>query len=68
MTSACLTPAARCAPNSSRAAFTPPSWSTNAGFGAHEAFTDEGPDRLQSMIALNVASLVDCRLPGPGSR
>lgn len=31
----------------------------NAGFGAHDAFTDEDPDRLQSMIALNVSALVD---------
>lgn len=31
----------------------------NAGFGTHNAFTDEDPDRLQDMIALNVGSLVD---------
>ncbi|GAA4542976.1 SDR family NAD(P)-dependent oxidoreductase [Streptomyces collinus] len=31
----------------------------NAGFGTHDAFTDEDPDRLQSMIALNVSALVD---------
>lgn len=31
----------------------------NAGFGKHNAFPDEDPDRLQSMIALNVAALVD---------
>ncbi|MGP4006101.1 SDR family NAD(P)-dependent oxidoreductase [Streptomyces sp. 4N124] len=31
----------------------------NAGFGAHNALTDEDPDRLQSMIALNVSALVD---------
>lgn len=31
----------------------------NAGFGTHNAFTDEDPDRLQSMIALNVSALVD---------
>jgi short-subunit dehydrogenase len=31
----------------------------NAGFGTHNAFTDEDPERLQSMIALNVAALVD---------
>ncbi|GLH99176.1 SDR family NAD(P)-dependent oxidoreductase [Phytohabitans aurantiacus] len=31
----------------------------NAGFGTHDAFTDEDPDRLQSMIALNMAALVD---------
>jgi uncharacterized protein len=31
----------------------------NAGFGTHDAFTDEDPDRLQSMITLNVSSLVD---------
>jgi short-subunit dehydrogenase len=34
----------------------------NAGFGTHNAFTDEDPDRLQSMIALNIGALVDlCR-------
>jgi short-subunit dehydrogenase len=31
----------------------------NAGFATHTAFIDEDPDRLQAMIALNVASLVD---------
>ncbi|GLI03689.1 short-chain dehydrogenase [Phytohabitans aurantiacus] len=31
----------------------------NAGFGTHDAFTDEDPDRLQSMIALNISALVD---------
>ena len=31
----------------------------NAGFGTHNAFTDEDPDRLQDMIALNVSALVD---------
>ena len=31
----------------------------NAGFGTHNAFPDEGPDRLQDMIALNVGGLVD---------
>jgi uncharacterized protein len=31
----------------------------NAGFGTHKAFPDEDPDRLQAMIALNVAALVD---------
>jgi uncharacterized protein len=31
----------------------------NAGFGSHNALTDEDPDRLQSMIALNVSALVD---------
>jgi hypothetical protein len=31
----------------------------NAGFGTHNAFTDEDPDRLQDMIALNVGALVD---------
>jgi len=31
----------------------------NAGFGTHNAFTDEDPDRLQSMLALNVSALVD---------
>lgn len=31
----------------------------NAGFGTHDAFSDEDPDRLQSMIALNVSALVD---------
>jgi len=31
----------------------------NAGFGTHNAFTDEDPDRLQSMIALNISALVD---------
>ncbi|WP_327581241.1 SDR family NAD(P)-dependent oxidoreductase [Nonomuraea sp. NBC_00507] len=31
----------------------------NAGFGTHNALTDEDPDRLQSMIALNVNALVD---------
>jgi uncharacterized protein len=31
----------------------------NAGFGTHNVFSDEDPDRLQEMIALNVAALVD---------
>ncbi|WP_461188596.1 SDR family NAD(P)-dependent oxidoreductase [Arthrobacter sp. Z4-13] len=31
----------------------------NAGFGSHDEFGDEDPERLQSMIALNVSSLVD---------
>ncbi len=31
----------------------------NAGFGTHNALTDEDPDRLQSMIALNISALVD---------
>lgn len=31
----------------------------NAGFGTHDAFADEDPERLQSMIALNVGALVD---------
>jgi uncharacterized protein len=31
----------------------------NAGFGTHDAFTAEDPDRLQDMIALNVSALVD---------
>ncbi|NGO49418.1 SDR family NAD(P)-dependent oxidoreductase [Streptomyces ureilyticus] len=31
----------------------------NAGFATHNALTDEDPDRLQSMIALNVSALVD---------
>ncbi|MFI6440227.1 SDR family NAD(P)-dependent oxidoreductase [Streptomyces sp. NPDC050759] len=31
----------------------------NAGFGTHNALADEDPDRLQSMIALNVSALVD---------
>src|SRR5689334_9944020 len=31
----------------------------NAGFGTHSAFIDEDPDRLQSMIALNMSALVD---------
>lgn len=31
----------------------------NAGFGTHNAFTDEDPDQLQSMITLNVSALVD---------
>ncbi|MFD6175022.1 SDR family NAD(P)-dependent oxidoreductase [Streptomyces coeruleorubidus] len=31
----------------------------NAGFGTHDALADEDPDRLQSMIALNVSALVD---------
>ncbi|MBT2500120.1 SDR family oxidoreductase [Agromyces sp. ISL-38] len=31
----------------------------NAGFGTHNAFGDEDPDRLQDMIALNVSALVD---------
>jgi uncharacterized protein len=31
----------------------------NAGFGTHDAFADEDPERLQSMIALNVSALVD---------
>ncbi|WP_395403309.1 SDR family NAD(P)-dependent oxidoreductase [Arthrobacter sp. UC242_113] len=31
----------------------------NAGFGTHNAFTDEDPERLQGMIALNVGALVD---------
>lgn len=30
-----------------------------AGFGTHNDFEDEDPDRLQSMIAVNVAALVD---------
>ena len=31
----------------------------NAGFGTHDALTDEDADRLQSMITLNVNALVD---------
>jgi len=31
----------------------------NAGFGTHNAFADEDPDRLQDMLALNVGALVD---------
>lgn len=31
----------------------------NAGFGTHDTFSNEDPDRLQDMIALNVAALVD---------
>ncbi|MEU5259658.1 SDR family oxidoreductase [Amycolatopsis sp. NPDC021455] len=31
----------------------------NAGFGTHDAFTDEDPDRLQNMLALNISALVD---------
>ena len=31
----------------------------NAGFGTHNAFADEDPDRLQDMVALNVGALVD---------
>ena len=31
----------------------------NAGFGTHNTFSDEDPDRLQDMIALNVGALVD---------
>ena len=31
----------------------------NAGFGTHDTFADEDPDRLQAMIALNVGALVD---------
>lgn len=31
----------------------------DAGFGTHNAFTDEDPDRLQSMITLNISALVD---------
>ncbi|MFI6438285.1 SDR family NAD(P)-dependent oxidoreductase [Streptomyces sp. NPDC050759] len=31
----------------------------NASFGTHNALADEDPDRLQSMIALNVSALVD---------
>ena len=31
----------------------------NAGFGTHNAFPDEDPERLQDMIALNVGTLVD---------
>lgn len=31
----------------------------NAGFGTHGAFAEEDPDRLQSMITLNVGALVD---------
>lgn len=31
----------------------------NAGFGTHNAFPDEDPDRLQGLIALNIAALVD---------
>lgn len=31
----------------------------NAGFGTHNPFRDEDPNRLQDMIALNVGSLVD---------
>lgn len=31
----------------------------NAGFGTHDAFADEDPDRLQNMLALNISALVD---------
>jgi short-subunit dehydrogenase len=31
----------------------------NAGFGTSNEFADEDPDRLQSMIALNISALVD---------
>jgi uncharacterized protein len=31
----------------------------NAGFGTHNAFADEDPERLQDMLALNVGALVD---------
>ena len=31
----------------------------NAGFGTHDTFSNEDPDRLQDMIALNVGALVD---------
>ncbi|WP_327589623.1 SDR family oxidoreductase [Nonomuraea sp. NBC_00507] len=31
----------------------------SAGFGTHNAFPDEDPERLQDMIALNVGALVD---------
>jgi uncharacterized protein len=31
----------------------------NAGFGTHNAFGDEDPERLQDMITLNVGALVD---------
>ena len=31
----------------------------NAGFGTHDTFSKEDPDRLQAMIALNVGALVD---------
>ena len=31
----------------------------NAGFGTHDTFGNEDPDRLQAMIALNVGALVD---------
>jgi short-subunit dehydrogenase len=31
----------------------------NAGFGTHNAFPDEDPERLQDMIALNIGALVD---------
>jgi short-subunit dehydrogenase len=31
----------------------------NAGFGTHNAFADEDPQRLQDMLALNVDALVD---------
>jgi short-subunit dehydrogenase len=31
----------------------------NAGFGTHHPFPDEDPERLQDMIALNIAALVD---------
>ncbi|RNM11822.1 SDR family NAD(P)-dependent oxidoreductase [Nocardioides pocheonensis] len=31
----------------------------NAGFGSHDAFTDEDPERLQDMISLNIGALVD---------
>ncbi|MGN7253477.1 MULTISPECIES: SDR family NAD(P)-dependent oxidoreductase [unclassified Arthrobacter] len=31
----------------------------NAGFGTHNAFPDEDPERLQGMIGLNVGALVD---------
>jgi short-subunit dehydrogenase len=31
----------------------------NAGFGSHNDFAEEDPERLQDMIALNVGALVD---------
>src|SRR5687768_14122398 len=31
----------------------------NAGFGTHNAFPDEDPERLQDMVELNVGALVD---------
>jgi short-subunit dehydrogenase len=31
----------------------------NAGFGTNKEFAEEDPDRLQSMIALNISALVD---------